>query len=177
MVVAVIYQPLDWNYCYSQGHFDGSERFAPQISDRLTQVQKSSVSPVVHQQVWCPHQFRMNPDAFDSTVCGFVPLHLVIMPLLRIIMITSIILIILMIILPLLMRMNNIRNHGRSQATQIVSYDLHVLLVFINAVIGFKQSTSIKPNSNLHDVFQEGAIVHLHQPQEGLGAQQVCNFF
>ena len=64
------------------------------------------------------------------------------------------------------MRMNNIRDHGRSQATQIVSYDLHVLVVLINAVIGFKQSTSIKPNSNLHDVFQEGAIVHHHQPQE-----------
>ena len=75
------------------------------------------------------------------------------------------------------MRMNNIRDHGRSQANQIVSCDLHVLVVFINAVIGFKQSTSIKPNSNLHDVFQEGAIVHLHQPQEGVGGSAGVQFF
>ena len=146
------------------------------MGESLTLVHRSFVSPVVHQQVWRPHQFRMNPDAFDSTVCGFVPLHLVILPLLRIIMITLIILIILMIILPLLMRMNNIRDHGRSQANQIVSCDLHVLVVFINTVISFKQSTSIKPNSNHHDVFQEGAIVHLHQPQEGEGSAGVQLF-
>ena len=138
------------------------------MGESLTLVHRSFVSPVVHQQVWRPHQFRMNPDAFDSTVRGFVPLHLVILPLLRIILITLIILIILMIIVPLLMRMNNMRYYGRSQATQIVSCDLHVLVMFINAVISFKQSTSIKPNSNLHDVFQEGAIVHLHQPQDGM---------
>ena len=156
---------------------DVSERFAPQISDSLTLVHRSFVSPVVHQQVWRPHQFRMNPDAFDSTVRCFVPLHLVILPLLRIILITLIILIILMIIMPFLMRMNNIRDHGRSQATQIVSYDLHVLVVFINAVISFKQSTSIKPNSSLHDVFQEGSIVHLHQPQEGEGSAGMQLFF
>ena len=94
------------------------------MGEFLTLVHRSFVSPVVHQQVWRPHQFRMNPDAFDSTVCGFVPLHLVIMPLLRIIMITLIISIILMIILPLLMRMNNrahreIKNQNRDSHTWI----------------------------------------------------------
>ena len=169
---------------WSQGHCDGSERFAPQISDSLTLVQKSSVSPVVHQQVWRPHQFRMNPDAFDSTVCGFVPLHLVILPLLRILLITLIIngcliiLVTLMIILPLLMRMNNIRDHRRSQATQIVSCDLHVLVVFINAVIGFKQSTSIKSPTLISMMcFKKVPLCIFINHKKGLGAQQVCNFF
>ena len=175
MVVAVIYSNhLTQNYCHSQGH---CERFAPK-SVSLWLVHRSFVSPVVHQQVWRPHQFRMNPDAFDSTVRGFVPLHLVILPLLRIILITLIILIILMIILPLLMRMNNIRDHGRSQATQIVSCDLHVLVVFINAVISFKQSTSIKSPTLISMMcFKKVPLCIFISHKKGLGAQQVCNFF
>ena len=62
--------------------------------------------------------------------------------------------------------MNNIRDHGRSRAPQIVSCDLGV-----HQRSHQFQTIDIyqKPNSNLHDVFQEGAIVHLHQPQEGVG--------
>ena len=165
---------------YSQGHCDVSERFAPQISDSLTLVHRSFVSPVVHQQVWRPHQFRMNPDAFDSTVRCFVPLHLVILPLLRILLITLIIngcwiiLVTLMIILPLLMRRNKISDHERSRAPQIASCDLGV-----HQRSHQFQTIDIyqNPNSNLHDVFQEGAIVHLHQPQEGVGGSAGVQFF
>ena len=159
---------------YSQGQCDGSERFAPQISHSLTLVHRFSELPVVHQQVWRPHQFRMNPDAFDSTVGCFVPLHLVILPLLIIFLITLMILTILMIISPLLMRRNKISDHERSRAPQIVSCDLGV-----HQRSHQFQTIDIyqKPNSNLHDVFQEGAIVHLHQPQEGGGGAAGVQFF
>ena len=138
------------------------------MGESLTLVHRSFVSPVVHQQVWRPHQFRMNPDAFDSTVRCFVPLHLVILPLL------IIFLIILMIISPLLMRRNKISDHGRSRAPQIASCDLGV-----HQRSHQFQTIDIyqKPNSNLHDVFQEGAIVHLHQPQEGVGGSAGVQFF
>ena len=138
------------------------------MGESLTLVHRSFVSPVVHQQVWRPHQFRMNPDAFDSTVRGFVPLHLVILPLL------IIFLIILMIISPLLMRRNKISDHERSRAHQIASCDLGV-----HQRSHQFQTIDIyqNPNSNLHDVFQEGAIVHLHQPQEGVGGSAGVQFF
>ena len=134
------------------------------MGESLTLVHRSFVSPVVHQQVWRPHQFRMNPDAFDSTIRCFVPLHLVILPFLMIIL----------IILPLLKRMNNIRDHRRSRAPQIASCDLGV-----HQRSHQFQTIDIyqKPNSNLHDVFQEGAIVHLHQPQEGVGGSAGLQFF
>ena len=138
------------------------------MGESLTLVHRSFVSPVVHQQVWRPHQFRMNPDAFDSTVGCFVPLHLVILPLL------IIFLIILMIISPLLMRRNKISDHERSRAPQIASCDLGV-----HQRSHQFQTIDIyqNPNSNLHDVFQEGAIVHLHQPQEGVGGSAGVQFF